>query len=366
MEYICTQDNLALGLSQVVPVTGRNSQLPVLHNVLCEVREGVLHLTGTDLEIGVHAIVGGKAGKSGSCVVPARQLFEYVQQLPGDHPIEIRQKNKKVEVTTAGFYASFRIAESEDFPLLPAIPEEGGVKLSATALCQRISEVMFAAARDESRPEIHSVFVVGEAGELRLAATDSFRLAESILLLPGSGERFSFLLPLSCAQEVVRLFAAQELVELLPRDALILLRGEGVEVSSRLIDATYPDYRQIIPQEATARITLSREAFIRALKTLLVFLPRDSRRLRLTVHLSKQILQLRVEGGEAGEGEVVVPIEGEGEDQELWLNIQYVLEGAMHIKGEKCEILFKGPEAPVVLRPQEAGGYVYVVMPIQA
>lgn len=368
MEFTCTQENIVHGLSQVVPVTGRNRQLPILANILLEVREGVLHLTGTDLEIGIHAIVGGKAGKRGSCALPARQLLEYIQQLPNNHPIELQSNGKNVHVTTPGFQASFRTIESEDFPLLPALLEEGGVRLSAAALCQGISEVVFAAAREEARPEIHSVYVVGESGELRLAATDSFRLAESVLPFPSQGqtERFTLLLPLSCAQEVVRLFSNQESVELLVRDALIVLRGEGVELSSRLVDAQYPDYRQIIPQGSTARLTVSREDFMRALKTLLVFLPRDSRRLRLTYQANKQALQLRVEGGETGEGEVNVVVEGEGGKEELWLNIQYILEGVSHIQGEKCEVLFKGPEAPVVFRPVRAGGYLYVVMPIQA
>lgn len=366
MEFTCTQENLAQGVGQVVPVTGRNSQLPILQHALLEVRGGVLHLTGTDLEVGVHAIVGGKATKEGSCVVPARQLHEYVQQLPGDHPVELRQKGKAVTVTTPGFRAAFRVAEVEDFPLLPAIDGEEGAQLNAQLLCQGIGDVLFAAAREESRPEIHSVFIWREKNELTLAATDSFRLAERIVPVEEGGESFSLLLPVPTAQEVVRLFAVQEAVRFTPRENLILLRGEGVELSSRLIDATYPDYQQIIPRRWQTKITVEREKFVRALKTLLVFLPRDSRRVRLVYEEGQQSLQLGVVGGETGEGEVTLPSEGEGGRQELLLNIQYVLDGVQHIPGKTCEIAFQGAEAPVVFRPEGVRGYVYVVMPIQA
>lgn len=365
MEFICTQENLDQGLSQVVPVTGRNTQLPILQNILLEVREGVLHLTGTDLEVGVHAIVGGKAADVGSCVVPARQLFEYVQQLPSENPVELVQKGKSLVVSTPGFKASLRVAETEDFPLLPSVQGEGGVSLSAQALCQGVGDVLFAAARDESRPEIHSVFVAIENSELRLAATDSFRLAERILPLEGTRDKFAFLLPFPTAQEVVRLFATQSMVQLLPQQALIQLRAEGVELSSRLIDATYPDYRQIIPQDSNTKITMEREELTRALKTLTVFLPRDSRRVKLAVSPKARKLELQVVGGEAGEGEVVLPIEGSGQAQELLLNIQYLLDGAQHIGGRECELSFQGPESPVVLRPTKGAGYIYVVMPIQ-
>lgn len=366
MEFICTQENLAQGLSQVVPVTGRNTQLPILQNILLEVREGVLHVTGTDLEVGVHAIVGGKAEGQGSCVVPARQLFEYVQQLPGDHPVEVRHTARSLAVTTPGFRASFRVAEVDDFPLLPTVQGKGGVSLNARLLCQGVGDVLFAAAREESRPEIHSVFMAGEAGSLRLAATDSFRLAERVIPIEVGQEKFSLLLPFPAAQEVVRLFATQETVHLVPQDTLIQLRGEGVELSSRLLDATYPDYRQIIPQTATTHLMVEREVLVRALKTLLVFLPRDSRRVKLAATPKKRTLHLQVAGGEAGEGEVTLPIAGEGETQELLLNIQYMLEGAQHLMGRECQLAFSGAEAPVVFRPKTEEGYVYVVMPIQA
>lgn len=366
MEFTCTQENLLQGLTQVVPITGRNTQLPVLHNVLLEVRGGVLHMTGTDLEVGVHAIVGGKVGATGGCVVPARQLFEYVQQLPSDHPIEIKQKGKAVAVTTPGFQASLRVTEVEDFPLLPAVDEGQGTRLTAAAFCRAVSGVLFAAAREESRPEIHSIFMVREGSELRLAATDSFRLAEQVMTLDSSEGKFSLLLPLATAQEVVRLFATQASLELVSRESLILFRGEGVELSSRLLDATYPDYRQIIPHEATTRLTVEREEFTRALKTLLVFLPRDSRRIHVRAHPTKRTLHLSVAGGEVGEGEVTLAVEGEGEAQDLLLNVQYLLEGAQHMPTEQCEIAFKGAEAPVVFRPAGRRDYVYVVMPIQA
>lgn len=367
MEFICTQENLAAGLGQVVPVTGRNTQLPILQNILLEVREGVLHLTGTDLEVGVHAIVGGKASHQGSCVVAARQLFEYVQQLPGNNPVELTSSGKTLVVTTPGFRASFRIAEADDFPLLPAVAAEGGISIEARLLCQGVSDVLFAAAREESRPEIHSVYMAGEAnGELRLAATDSFRLAERIIPLGAGGEKFSLLLPLPTAQEVVRLFARESHVQFVPQEALITLRGEGVELTSRLLEATYPDYQQIIPQDSTTRLTVSRESLVRALKTLLVFLPRDSRRLKLSVKPEQNTLHVGVVGGEAGEGEVTLTVEAEGEAQELLLNIQYMLDGAQHMTGDTCAIAFKGPEAPVMFQLPGEAGYVYVVMPIQA
>ncbi|MEK7556904.1 MAG: DNA polymerase III subunit beta, partial [Patescibacteria group bacterium] len=300
------------------------------------------------------------------CVIPGRQFFEYVHHLPGENPIELKQTGKTVLVRTRGFRATFRIAEAEDFPLLPAVGNETGVSIDARLLCQGVGDVVFAAAREEARPEIHSVYMAAEAGELRLAATDSFRLAERVVPVGGMSGKFSLLLPLPTAQEVVRLFATQASVQFVPQETLIMFRGEGVELSSRLLDATYPDYQQIIPQSSQTRVAVDREKLTRALKTLVVFLPRDSRRLKLHVRPDQGQLNLGVVGGEAGEGEVTLEAEIQGEAQELLLNVQYLLEGAQHVTSEKVEMACSGPEAPVVFRLLGGSGYVYVVMPIQA
>ena len=366
MRFTCTQENILSGLSRVTHVAGRNAQLPILQNILMQVKDGLLHITGTDLEVGIHAVVGGKVGEEGSCALSARQVYEYVQQLPTSHPVEIVRGKRGVAITTKGFKSMFQTAETEDFPLLPEVGDQGGMPVSPRGLCQGLADTTFAAAREETRPEIHSVFV--EVGEdaLRVAATDSFRLAERLMPFQSGEKTFSFLLPLTTAQEIVRLFSDQESGELFFRETMVSFRGEGVDLTSRLVDGSYPDYRQIIPSDFQSRFYVKREELARALKTLLVFLPRDTRRMRLLAKAAKGKLELRVEGGEAGEGEVVLQAEGEGEDTELLLNIQYLLEGVQHLSGEKCEILLNGPEAPVTFRPRGSEGYTYVVMPIQA
>src|SRR5436190_21960611 len=92
MKFICTQENILKGLSHVAPVAGKNTQLPILKYVLLQVKNHVLHLTATDLEIGIHAIIGGKMVMEGSCVVPARPLMDYIQQLPRANSVTLELK----------------------------------------------------------------------------------------------------------------------------------------------------------------------------------------------------------------------------------------------------------------------------------
>jgi DNA polymerase-3 subunit beta len=365
MKFIATQSSILEGVSRVSALAGRNPQLPILQNILMEVREGVLHLTCTDLEVGAHVLVTGKAERDGSCVVPARQLLEYVQQLPSLDPIVFDYKKEGLKVSTNKFNARFPVTTADDFPLLPMPQKKNEIIIDGRLFCQGVSNTLFSAARDETRPELHSVFVSSGGGSIRIAATDSFRLSEQIIPL-GSKKKFSFLLPVNAAQEIVRLFGGTEELGLLIEQNYVAFRGGGCDLSTRLIDGTYPNYRQIIPDKFGTSGVVECDEVLRALKTLAVFLPRDSRRVSVVVVPDKGLVYLKVEGGESGSGEVEVEFEGKGKEVELLFNVQYLLEGFQHLAGKKCEVLLGGESDPLLVRPHDSSvKQLYVVMPIQ-
>ncbi len=367
MKFTCTQENLVRGLSQVVPVAGRNSQLPILQNILLQVENGVLTLTATDLEIGIRTSVGGKGEEEGVWAVPARRLFEYVQQLPSGKQVVLHVKGEGgMKVQTQGYRASFPVVSGEDFPLLPEGNRESSVTVPTEQFTTGLAGVLFSAARDTTRPEIRSVYVVSNDDGIRVVATDSFRLAEARIDYKGD-EELSLLVPLSSAQEIVRVFADHEdPITLSIHESHVVVYGSETELSSRLVEGKYPDYQQIIPSSFTGQATFSRTEMIRALKTLLVFLPRESRRVGLDIAPGSKKMIAHVAGSESGQGDVEIAIEGSGNDVQIVVNIQYLLEGLQHIAGDKVEMSFSGPHDPVVVRPTVKGSYVYVVMPIQA
>ncbi len=365
MRFICTQNNLSRGLMQVAPLAGRNTQLPVLQNVLCQLKEGMLHLTGTDLEIGVRTSVPGKIQAEGGWAVSARKLFEFVQQLPRDNPLTLTKEGQRLVVETERFKAAFPTVEADDFPLLPSGAATTVFSLPATLFCEGLSATLFAAAKENTRPEIHSVFVRGGDGVIHLAATDSFRLSEQVITTQDGAGDFSFLLPLHTAHEIIRLFGREEVLTLHPQENYIIFQAGGVELSSRLIEGAYPDYQYIIPTNYRLEGVVERDLLSQALKTVAVFLPRDSRRVVLEAAPHEERLTVRVASG-GGEGEVVVPFQAQGEGLSALFNIQYLLEGLQHLTGERCRVQFSGATEPAVLRPEkQTERYLYVVMPIQ-
>lgn len=366
MKFTCTQENLLRGVSQVAPIAGRNSQLPILQNILLVAQNNSLSLTTTDLEIGVKTIVGGKVENEGGCALPAKRFLEYVQQLPKENPVVIEKKDNKIFVSTKGFRAQFLSADPEEYPLLPENTKGETITVPSDGFCGAIGQTIFSATREETRPEIRSVYIAWREGKLYIAATDSFRLAEYVLQL-SSGVDFSFILPLASAQEVVRLFSSAGDVQIVLHDNYVSFGGGGVEFTSRLVDGQYPKYEDIIPTTHTTHITVLRSEFLRALKTLSVFLPKESRRVSLSIRPEEGQLIAKVAGGETGEGEVILDIEGDGENIDVLINIQYLLDGIAHLSGDLCEGFLSGVSDPVVFRRRgEQDVYTYVVMPIQA
>lgn len=366
MKFTCTQENLLRGIANAAPVAGRNSQLPILQYVLMRVEKNTLTITGTDLEVGIRTIIGGKMEVEGSCALPAKRFFEYVQQLPKGSAIVIEKKDNMVVVSTKGFRAQFSSADADEYPLLPETEKGDVLEVSGKIFCEGISRVIFAAAREEVRPEIRSVSLVWKDASLRIAATDGFRLAEHVVHEVGDAVA-SVILPLSSAQECIRLFSEESVVRIVIHDNYISFESDGVELTSRLVDGEYPRYEDIIPTTHTSEVVVDRDAFSRALKTLSVFLPKESRRVSFMVHQADEALLAKVAGGELGEGDVRLDITGEGEDVAVLINIQYVIDGVLHITQKDCRLFFSGEYDPVVLRESDAHStYTYVVMPIQA
>lgn len=365
MKFVCTQKNLIQGLSKTVALAGKNKQLPILQCVLCQSEQGGMRVTSTDLEMGIYAVIPGKVEEEGSLAIPGRRLFEYAQQLPGQNLIHIQTQEKNTEVFTENFKANFPTAAADEFPLLPSAAPQKEILLPAEQLAEALGRVLFAAARDETRPEIHSVYAGFRQGKLYLAATDSFRLAQAIVPLKNTPEEFSFLLPLACAQEIIRLFNEEEEVRLKFHPNYIAVDGEGVGVTSRVVEGKYPDYHHIIPTKYETEGVVDKDMLLRALKTLTVFLPRDSRRVVLGVDPRENKIQFKV-GSEAGEGDVAVPFKGEGASLKVAFNVQYLLEGLQKVATSQCKVLFGGASQPAVFKPTDsADDYLYVVMPIE-
>lgn len=377
MRFACTQENLLQGLSLVGHTAGKSANLPILSHVLLKTEEGNLKLSTTNLEMAVSAIVRGRVEQEGAWTVPAKLFQDYVSLLsPGK--IELFLQGDTLEIKADGKTTKMKGLPASEFPFIPKLVTEGGYSLDAAALREAIGQVAFAVSGSESRPELAGVacFFQGEmSGHDRcvFAATDSYRLSERVLALEkgSTANAGKCIVPARAMNEVGRLLGAYkdevgvpERVEWLMADSQFVVSYGNVELVSRLIDGSFPDYRQIIPTQFRTTATVSRQEVAKAIRAASLF----SRQGLYDVHMEITAGALVLTAADSGTGTHTAELAAEvtGEANKVLLNYKYVMDGLNTMGTDRVVFHVIDAMNPVVIKPADGqAGFQYIVMPIR-
>ncbi len=373
MKLSCLQENLNRGLSVVGRAVATRATLPITNNVLLATDQSRLKLVATNLEMAISCWIGAKVEEEGAITVPARLLTEFISSLPNEKvDISLSPRTKTLELKCARFEARVSGVDAKDFPPIPKIEEGITTKVEADSLRQGISQVVFAAASEESRPVLTGVDAQFEGNLLTLAAADGFRLA--VYKLPIAvpiGEKSEVIIPARTLAELNRLMADQEeAVEITinPNKSQALFHLKNIELVSQLVQGTFPNYAQLIPQSYTTRTVVDVAEFLRATKTASIFARDGSGIVRLVIAPGgeltpgKMTISARSEeiGDDVGEIDAIV----EGEEAKIAFNGRYLTD-VLGVLGESQVALeTTNPSSPGVIRPVGVDNYIHVVMPM--
>lgn len=365
MKLICTQENLSKGLQLVSHIASKNISLPILSNVLIKARKGDIKLSTTNLEMGIICKVRGKVEEEGSFTVQAKTLSDYINLLPKEN-ITLELINQNLRIQSKNSKTLMKGLESSEFPLIPQVESEINIEINGKKLKDALNNVSFAVSFDETRPEINGVFFDFNEKKLTLAATDSYRLAEKGIDLKNDVPQKGFIVPIKTIQELVRIINEEDdMLEIKISDNQILFSVGGAQLSSRLIEGQYPDYKQIIPTEHKTSIILNTADFINTVKRaslfcksgsndiLLKFLPNENE-----IHVSANNLQI-------GESEARQSADIDGQENNIIFNYRFLLEGLQNIEETECIININTNTNPGLLKPKNEHDYVYIIMPIK-
>lgn len=374
MKLSCLQDNLSRGLATVGRAVATRTTLPVTQNVLLATENGRLKLSATNLEIAITTWIGGQIEEEGAITVPARLFTELVGSLPAEQvDLAVSQRPLALHVRCARFEARINGTDADEFPPLPTV-EQGAVALIAPGVLRSaINQVVFAAATEESRPVLTGVKVELEGSEFVLAAADGFRLAvRKATLEEPIAERMDIIVPARTLQEVNRLLSEQEEpveVTITPAESQVLFRLKDVELVSQLIQGTFPNYGQLIPQSFQTRTVVGLEAFQRAARTAAIFARDGSGIVRLQMTpgpaeggMGKLLVSSRAE--ELGENQGEIDARIEGEEAKIAFNSKYLLDVLSVMERGEVAVETSSPSSPGVFRPADSKGYTHVVMPM--
>ncbi len=378
MKFTCTQENLNQGFQIVQHATSKNLNLPILNNVLINLKENEIKLLTTNLDIGISYTVRGKIEKEGSFTVNAKLISDYVNLLPKEN-IDITLDDKEqLHVKCSGHQTKIKGLNAADYPLIPELSKKTKSSVNVELFREALNSVLFAVSKNENRPELNGILFKFVNNQLVLAATDSYRLAErKISIKQNSLGSVNIIVPSRTLQELVRVLSILKSnikedseIEIYLSEGQILFVFDNFELVSRLIEGNYPDYEQIIPGKFNTQVICSVSDLLKNIKTVSLFVKENINDINLQFQVNndytlKSAVHIRAFNEQLGESDATTNANITGIDNNIVVNFVYLLEGLNNIKTEEVKLEIIDNLSPIVISSANQDQYLYIVMPIR-
>ncbi len=373
MELKIAIQELSRALERCQGIVEKKSTMPILSHVLLDVQKsGELTVAATDLDIAVQGRHQCESvAKEGKVAVPARHLFDIVKALPETTASLRKTQNNYLEVRSGS--AEFRLVglPAEDFPALPRPDKVPFVRVDVLGMLGLIERTAFAISSDETRYNLNGVFFEPHDGAIRLVATDGHRLSLAEAPSPGDFKlKKGVIIPKKGLFELKKLLASaveggeeKPTAELGFVESSAVVRQAGVMLVMRLIEGTFPDYRQVIPKAGEKVLKVGRVRFLETLRRVSLLAADKTHPVKLD--LSKENLRVSSQNPDLGEAKEDVPVEYQGEPLKIGFNARYLIDVLQVLGTEDVSVELADDLSPGVLRPVGEEGFTAVVMPMR-
>jgi len=372
MKLTILKEKLKEGINIVERIAQKSLTLPILNNVLLKGEKTFISLITTNLEIGLHWWSLAKIEKEGEIIVPTRLFSTLIGFLPNG-PLELKTDGLFLNIKAGEYKSRIKGFSPEEFPLLPQVGQEEKVELDSQVFCQALSQVFDIASPSLARPEISGIFFHFQKEQIKIVATDSFRLGEKKIFsqLPLTKE-YSFILPQLTAREIVNVFSEKEgdlRIYFSPNQVLfesMLSETDHPQIHliSRLIEGDFPDYQAIVPKKYETQIVLSKNEFLNQIKSASLFSGKISE-VKLNISSQKGKVEIFSQNPDLGEYQSALSGKIKGKALSVSFNHRFLIDGLLKIKSPEVIFELTSEEEPAVLKPVGDEGYLYVVMPIK-
>ena len=368
MEFNIERDEFSKGLYRVQSIVEKKVTMPILSNVLIETQGAGISITATDLEVGIKGFHSAEILKEGKATLSAKKLYEVIKELP-ENKVSLRMKeNQWAEISCGRSVFKIMGLSADNFPSLPTFEEENFSSMEVKILKEMIEITIFAASSDENRHNLTGVFFTKQDGEvpsLRMVATDGYRLSiiDRPLQSEISGLEKGILLPKKGLAELSKLLEEGGEVWLKLKNNNFIAKKEKSILIMRLLDAEFPDYRQVLPQKTIKHIKMKRNQILESLKRVSILSSEKTKGVKF--HFSKDVLELSSYNPELGEAKEELSIDYKGEDVTIGFNSRFVLEVIGILDSEEVILELEDGSSPAVIRPANDEKHTCVVMPMR-
>jgi DNA polymerase III subunit beta len=360
------RDALLNHLQTVTRVASTRSAIQALSGVQLSVQEGRSELRATDMDVSLRVPIETQVVREGVVVLPARLLLDVVRSLPATEvSLELRSAEQDVELISGGATFHIRTLRSEDFPPFPEPDPEGGVSVPVGAFIATAVKVAGSASRDETRPVLTGILVSASERELRMVATDSYRLSvkETALEAP-LASAFEVNVPARALQELARIAAGAEgeqlRVSVLQNQVVFEL--DGVILSSRLIDGQFPNYRQLLPETFEHELRIGGGELSEVVRRISLLAQKNAP-LRLAFQPGE--LTVSAQTPDVGEAQEALPVAFQGEPLEIGFNPEFLRDGLEAVEEGDVVLKLISPLRPGLIESGDNSGFQYLIMPIR-
>ena len=360
-----TQEKLAKALNNVSRVAVGRVTLPVLNNVLIRVDNKKVSLITTNLDMAIIDFLPVSDSEDGVITVPAKLLAEFISNLPKGEVVTIESKNTKITIKSGKYSSTINGSPADDFPELPEINEEKAVvfKIGIDEFKNSINQVVISASNDLTRPALTGVFFNTTDKTLSIAATDGYRLTEKKLIKNVKSE-VSVIVPATSLQEVLRSISEDmEEVEISFNEDLVRFRLGEVEIISKLIDASYPEYQKLIPKDNDIKIILKRDEFIRVTKLASLFARRSASGSITLEAKTPDIFSVKSIASELGENDSIITTDV-AKDAKINLNSRFLNDALNVLDEPEITAELGSRTSPIILRNTKNPDYTHIIMPL--
>ena len=364
MKISCTQEKLNKGLSAVSRIVGIRTTLPVLSNICLEAKHGSLEISATDLEIGIRTKIGAKIDKDGAITIPARLLSEFVAN-NSDENIDLELKETTLHLKSQRYEANIKGIDFSEFPQVPTVSDEAIVEIRTEVLTKSISEVIIAAATDDTRPVLSGIYFKFVGGTLYMVATDSYRLAEKTIEIPKVNKDCEFIVPTKTMHEVLRItsLSAEEKVKIFISENQVAFSAGESEIVSRLIEGAFPNYKQIIPASFKTTADINLVEFSSAVKMAALFARQGANNIRIKFAPSEVIISSVAD--QVGDNVAKIAATSSAESEEITFNAKYLLDILQVLPDKKVIFEVNDKMSPGLIRGEKTKDYLYIIMPLR-
>ena len=353
-------------LQTVSRVASTRSAIQALSGVQIAASSNTCELRATDMDVGLRVPLTAEVAREGIVVLPARLLLDVVRALPTPQvSLELRSAEQDVELVSGNATFHIRTLRGEDFPPFPEPDQDAAISVPAQAFVATALKVAGSASRDETRPVLTGILVSASDRELRMVATDSYRLSvkETVLETPLQSA-FEVNVPARALQELARVagHVQDELLQISVRQNQVLFVLGGVILSSRLIDGQFPNYRQLLPESFEHELRVSSAEITDVVRRISLLAQKNA---PLRMSFTQGELTVSAQTPDVGEALESLPIAFQGEPLEIGFNPEFLRAGLEAI--EEGDVLVKliSPLRPGLIEAADESRFQYLIMPIR-